>query len=747
MAHNYKVHPSIGVARVGNHPSAFFLAPDAIGGLPIECDPETGDETGADFANFKEEGLIRRQGQKFRLYDGDTELDLEALKAAGTITSYKWTVHLANQKSSWYEYSELKGNLLLGEENSYQTWFDQNEIGIRNNIADTTIGDEYRRKFLIDPGPITVSEPDSDFIAIDDNFNSGNGYPVNFPHKGDTVEPPEDQYPDFDPNGYGTDITKLGDIKTDTKGNLIVLGGYGNSWGHTPLTGYGGGNTWYDDISDGYVTCEITFTDAPSQPEVFKAWVIVGPSDFAPEIVNISSWDDTSFDAAVRGGHVTSELHDGTNFNTGFYPDYDRDIKPIINRISSYHWVANVQAMLGFSADRPGFSTPTPTAEELALRAKYFAYFREPEPPTPGSVDANRQTQLFSGVEDGPEKYTGIPMMPLNSGSNSVSNISIEKFLALTPTQYFCLQQWSEGKLSQSGGANWVDIYADVDPRDRASIGNVVGLPQCPGIEVTWTTQNTAIYDYANGLHQIKFEPVDLSAGIDIGVDECAAQTCQPGDLTKRMAIPWQADYYNCSIQLVNYTDPAVNKYDPDGTGNIPLPPTYYAYWWPPQAPWDVISEQLTKTEQENSNNSEMAGLQVSYARGMNGYSQMVNGGWAALGFIRNKNTDANYGQDFPYFVETERNHDMFTYNEIAYTDVPNANPNDEEGAFVITSFNPDGPPAAMQSLAARMDRSARRHRRHLGLEKAIAAAANLTKIPVTRQRNEVPRSGRRIRF
>ena len=783
----YKIHPSIGVARVGNHPTEFFLAPNTIGGLPIECYQETGDELNVPFTQFKDEatGMIKRQGQKFRIYDGDTEVDLEALKGNGQILSYKWTVHLANQKSSWYEYAELKGNLLLGDANSYQHWLTMPEnerISIRNNKADLNINSEYRRKFLLDPGPVSIEGVQQEFITINED-SGAEGYPKNFPHKGDQVVPPDNNYPGvFNQEGFGTDIDRLGDIKTDSKGNLIVLGGYGHSWGHIPLSGYGGGDTWYDDISDGSVTCEITLAGG-GDPITLKAWVIVGPPDFAPEIVNISSWDDTCFDTAVRRGEVTDKLcrynskSGEWQFNDNFYPDYERDIKPIINRIAGYHWVANVQAMLGFSAELPGFSSLSPGDEDKALRQKYFSYFRRPEPPTSGAVNTNRQYEMFSdGQVDGePEKYAGIPLMPLNSGSNSVSNTSIEKFLALTPTQHFFLEQWSKGYLSDKGGVNdekWVDIYENVSEHDRASIGNVVGLPQCPGIEVTWTTQNPAIYDYDNGLYQIKYEPVDKTVGIIVGVDECEVGTCQPGDLTKRMAIPWQADYYNCSIQLVNYTAQDVNKYYvPDGNGGqvlVPMPPTYYAYWWPPQAPWDVISGQLTTAEQERSLNSEMAGLQVSYARGMNSYAQMVNGGWAALGFIRNQNTDPAYGKTFPYFVETERNYDYFVYEEVRYADASRPDKGNEDGSFVITSFllsEPRDNPMRqrLQRLLQALDDAERAnqstflmagaakampisHHRN-GLQKALETIDNFKQIPVKREPNEVPRSGRRIRF
>lgn len=782
MLSGFRIHPSVGVARVGDHPDDFFLAPEEIGGLPLECDITTGDNLAIPFTHFKNNGQIRRQGQKFRIYDGNgVEQDLEQLKRDGGIQSYKWTVHLANQKSSWYNYSELEGNLLLGADNSYAA----KGVDPRNNITEKPITDDYRKKFLIDPGPVSITGSNADFIALDGTTTVA-GYPVKFPHKGDIVGPPENGYEGFSQDGFGNDITKLGDIKTDTTGNLIVLGGYGDSWGHTSLSGYGGGDTWYDDIADGYVICDINVA-AGVEPIRLKAWVIVGPPDFAPEIPNISSWDDTSFDAAVRSGHVSPELHNGdglmTGFNTNFHPDYERDIKPIINRIAGYHWVANVQGMIGFSAELEGFSS-IGVPGDLPLRAKYFSYFRPPQPATPDNPASTqpRQTQLFSSTDiDAEGRYEGIPMMPLNSGSNSVSNTNIEKFLALTPTQYFCLQQWSEGKLSVSGDSNWVDIFEKVDPLDKAGMGNVVGLPQCPGIEVTWTTQNPAIYDYSEGrLNQIKFEPVSVTDGIAVGLDECSTGTCQPGDLTKRMAIPWQADYYNCTLQLVNYTDPSINKQNPKDPASDkdlePLPPNYYAYWWPPQAPWNVISEQIpdqdfsapgsSYPQQVSYEQVGIAGLQVDYARGMNGYGQMINGGWAALGFIRNKNTDVDYGSTFAYFVETERNNDMFSYIEVPYAYITWGSTDDEEGSFVITSFNiPEAPQAirkrcrkllkaldgktkdSLHSFSVKAKEIPVGHHRR-SAKKTLAKLDDFTRIPVKRKVvGEMPRSGRRIRF
>ena len=36
MATVYKIHPAIGVARVGNHPDAFFVGPEAPGSAGVE---------------------------------------------------------------------------------------------------------------------------------------------------------------------------------------------------------------------------------------------------------------------------------------------------------------------------------------------------------------------------------------------------------------------------------------------------------------------------------------------------------------------------------------------------------------------------------------------------------------------------------------------------------------------------------------------------------------------------------------
>jgi hypothetical protein len=88
MATVYKIHPAIGIARVGNSPTEFFIGPERIGEHPS---PPGG---------FKDaQCRVKRQAARFRIYahhdDGTVE---EITKAKADIA---WTVHLANKKAAF----------------------------------------------------------------------------------------------------------------------------------------------------------------------------------------------------------------------------------------------------------------------------------------------------------------------------------------------------------------------------------------------------------------------------------------------------------------------------------------------------------------------------------------------------------------------------------------------------------------------------------------------------------------------
>ncbi len=661
----YSIHPSIGIARVGNSHDSFYLAPEAIGGLPTEADgnndPQLVDGKPVRVTQFKDAaGRVRRQAASFRIYKsvagrpGEKVLvDLQD----PSIARIEWTVHVANKKAAWWNFIPLLGDLMFGPYNSYETWENTppawnltptSWTNLRN--GDVT-GEAARQKLIVDPGPRTLDAPLGK--AHFDKDGAGSYAHVSFPD------------PQAITQGYP--VRTLGEMRTDSRGNLLVIGAYGRAGGAESITGFGGGDTWNDDVADGPVSATLHFKDGSPSVEL-TAWVVIGSPKFAPELVNISTWDDVVADMAIKYKNALPEAYDTARWSgsDGWNPDYvvnyAQDIQPFLARIGDYQWVATVPSMTAFI--RPSFDVADASEANRPQREKFFSYFRKPSAIRPGTQEqvpgftGGQGGQLFSEAST-ENPGAGIPLVPLNSGSNSVRNNVISKFSVLTDTQYFALQQWAAGKFAPDAPGL---ALPDIDPLDQAAIGNCVGEPMCPGIEVTWSVRNPIIYAKAYAiLHRVDADYA--KNGLSAGRDECepldwndptVGTGCEPGDLTKRMAIPWQADFYDCSVQMINFDNPDLVK-NPDTL--IPVPPTYYAYWWPPQSPWNVINGATTKEEQALA--GVPAGMQVMYSRGMNSFSQMISS-WHYLGFIVNQNHDAESGRQYPYFVEKERNHAKF---------------------------------------------------------------------------------------
>lgn len=654
MESRYVIGPSIGIARIGNSSDSFYLPPDELGQLPIECDSDGNpsiEPSGAyrRVRKFKDPiGAVRRQAARFQVFSyRDDEAPVEVTLASADVASITWRVHLANKKAVWYNFAELEGNLLYGPQNSYKN----KKIPLRNSTKSSL---DARRNLIIDPGPrsLTGALQRAEFSKA----SSGDYAFTSFPGK----------------PTYGAQISTLGEIRTDEAGRLLVLGGYGRAGGDATISSFAGADSWHDDISDGPVTCTISLKSGAAIE--LQAWCIVGSPKFVPEITNIVTLYDVMFDVAVRHlGYMPGLFSDGA-FVDSYEPLFDRDIRPILERPAAYRWVANVPSLASVSP--AAFSPRDSSAKSSDVRKAYAELFRKPSPDGEVGTDANR---LFAS--------NGFPMMPLNSGSNSVSNAEglIDKFLTLTAAQFFFLQQWVNGKFSATD-----DQTEDPVARlTRASLGSCVGAPLCPGIEVTWSVRNRSIYKEAFAIRHRHDADYYAAHGLDPMVDETEDRDgCEPGDLTKRMAIPWQADFFQCSIQYINFTRPDINK-----LGSIPVPPTYYAYWWPPQSPWHVLSGDALAELQVAAGTP--AGFQVLYARGINTFAQMITA-WSYLGFVVNQ-TDGAYRELFPYFAEQERNHSNFVSASVAIGDGSNV-VTGEDSNFSNTWFlapDSDGAPTA----------------------------------------------------
>ena len=547
---------------------------------------------------------------------------------------------------------------MLGAQNRYE----RQGVPLRN--AKIKAEADRRKKLIIDAGPRSVSRP-GEVAGFDD--------PDRYHTKELRERYPLVSFPD--PNGiskelgfkdtglYPYPIVTLGHMTMDKTGGLVFLSGHGRSGGpkEVGISSFAGADGFYDDISDGPVTAEIKLKSGESL--TLYAWVIAASPKIAPELVNITNLDDINYDIAVRYKGTAPEIFDPETqkWNSDFLVNFEDHILPVFERMKQYQWVADVAPMIAYAS--PNFDISDNSEKNRSARERWFGYLRKP------GTGANwefspEHTQAFA--ED------GFPLMPQNSGSNSVTNTQISKFVSLSPTQYFFFVQWAKGKFEMGGPRR--TRFAP-HPLDRASIGNCVGAPMSPGIEVTWSMRNPAIYmDDDPYRIRVRTDGDFSKSGLSPSRDETEGGGCEPGDLTKRMANPWQADFFNCSAQSVSFRDPLVNQnpertlsnYDDNIAGHLPPPPTFSAYWWPPQSPIRVYSGSDT-AEKQTLDGEIGLGNKVMYQRGVNTSLQTILA-WKYLGFVLNA-SNATDRDDYPYFVEKERNYSMFRSAKVGFTE------------------------------------------------------------------------------
>lgn len=248
----YKIHPAIGVARVGNHQSAFFLGPEIPGSPGVEIGPGGAETT---VTAYKKDGRIKRQAARFRVfeYEQDISGNLELVGEVGPEAHVEWSVDLVNRKAA----------------------------------LDHVAGPAARRnRTVANRGSLVIRSARPVAVAGAD-------------HGPETLA--------------GTFLGKevyLGEIRTDQAGRLIVLGGRGASGSvppGAPLDNFANNDRWHDDVSDGPVSASVTL---PGQKPVAvheQAWVVVAPPDFAPAIDATVSLYDIAFQCGVTKGALRPE--------------------------------------------------------------------------------------------------------------------------------------------------------------------------------------------------------------------------------------------------------------------------------------------------------------------------------------------------------------------------------------------------------------------------------------------------------
>lgn len=502
----YRIHPAIGIARIGNaDPDSFYVGPEIPGQSSTEI-------TGAAVQVRKTAGLVRPQAARFRIWqyqvqDGVLTPIREVTTLDEGIASITWSVHLANKKASFHKFYGPHGETMPA-------------LPVRNpSVTD-------RRSLEIDFGPRSISGASQSPVPFQSE-NVPSSYSASWP---------------VDPSGNPV-IDYLGQIRTDSQGRLLVLGGKGaagySASTQPPLPTYANNDGWFDDASDGPVTAVITFSDGTTA-EVDGAWVLCPPPDFAPGIKNATTMYDLLFDMGVRaaglipansalylpGGPLYDmvRLHADWVWDTqvefpNYTPDFDSEIRPILQTGYQYYFVdAKVTHKHDALLD-PNLGNPD--VQYLTDREGIFVYMRAPggayDPIGKGTMPRLRGDDPYIGQEP---QYV--------------------KNFTLTPTQYGLMRNWAAGNFVATGAGS--PPPTDVSPNglDRAALENCVGGAFFPGIEASWQIRNPKLFS-----EPFRIDPGATSQYLnELGLPE--GTPIGPGHFSRQMAVPWHADFNDC---------------------------------------------------------------------------------------------------------------------------------------------------------------------------------------------------------
>ena len=478
----FYIYPAIGIARVGNSPDQFFIGPEA---------PEQTYPKGFKFKD--EKGQVKRQAARFRIYGLDKKGTIVKEITEDKETEITWAVHLANRKAINYQFNNA---------------MDLGDMALESRLRNDTITDWKKRtdNLLIDSGKRCISGRNKK--GKKHQFDTGTFY-------GKTVP--------------------LGELQTDEKGRLLVLGGFGHSASRTGAQAmtFANNDDWHDDVSDGPVRATVTYKGKTFEAE--PAMVAVTPPNFAPGLRGVVTMYD-----------VVKDLFYNENIlKQPKVVEFWDDIYPIFQRLVESQAV-NEGIYFQFGQNSPGDLTDAKTLSKLsnaskktaALRQRIFDLFRDPESP----IRRDEKQPPFYG--DAFDDFTDVP------------NVN----LSLTKTQYSQLKKWADGdfKSTQETARTSLEEMCIKEQPAALTATNLLeclGGPFHPGIELTWFLRRLSMWNTDNKLDPMRLNilpenksPKDNFGPVlrpDVALKDMF-NASGPGTLTRFMGVPWQTDEASC---------------------------------------------------------------------------------------------------------------------------------------------------------------------------------------------------------
>ncbi len=513
------IHPGIGIARIGNSTAqgadGYYIGPEVI--TPPRT--KSGDNRDA-------QGAIKRQAARFRIYGYNAAGEVVGeIKADDALI--EWTVHLANKKAQWYQFQ-----FALDLPEASTASFVQRNAEVKERV-----------QLAIDPGPRTI--------------------------KGENCSGPKYQ---FNTGKFRGTTVPLGELRTDEVGRLLVLGGQGKSGSpkDTPIfkpkdpDSFNNADGWYDDISDGPVTATVSIAgrEIPVEP----GWVVVGPPNYAPDVISWRTLYDLLTDVYVQCGWLT-------------YPEtvsFTKDVLPSLQRFSKLQWVNKGFAAIFGKGGPLDFEDP-----ELIRKLAYKPENKEAPDPY-----AELRQNIFNAFRPANNKVNEPRTWPWIYGDAFGSfKDSPDANLALPDVRAALLRRWVEGDFVN-------DWHPDTDPPQRLEDVPLAEQPDMldqaalhfcladafhPGCEMTWPMRHPTMYSTP---FRIRHRPADEPAP-DYGTKLTQEIVLQPGgplyaqgpgDISRWMALPWQGDTAFCR-----------SGYEPEYDPYLPT-------FWPARVPNQVLS-------------------------------------------------------------------------------------------------------------------------------------------------------------
>jgi hypothetical protein len=492
------IYPAIGIARVGNSETEYFLAPEVNDPLP-EPVGFYRDPTGA----------LKRQAVRFRIYGlNDTSVPVAELTAENA--EIRWTVHLANKKSAWYQFQIA---LDIPEADSAPaSW-----------LRNMTVPD--RARLVIDPGPRHITGRDA-----------GGG-------------------PDhiFDTGKFLGTRVYLGEIRTDAQGRLIVLGGHGKSasYNGAQAVTFANNEGWHDDTSDGPVTAEVTY--AGRKLETDPGWIVVAPPNYGPSQKSVRTMWDLMRDVAITAGMLPKPAR----------PSFEHDIRPLLERLARLQWV-NAGFAAGFGWGSPNNFTSPEWLEKLSRKIDDTAEMRR--------VIAN-QFRVFNQDSWSPVPWPWVygDAMNIPPAETPRQNAALTD-TQLAMLQQWAAGDFDADYIpgrTPPRRIEDVSLANQPDMLDRASLEFCLADAFHPGCEMTWPMRTAGIYMAPFRLVHAPPGWIEPEYGPALGANQINLPNGPllggqlPGGITRWMAVPWQTDTASCRSGYLKSYDPYVPTFWP----------------------------------------------------------------------------------------------------------------------------------------------------------------------------------------